>query len=92
MAGSWNHMTTKNRKLLNNENFCGMVENLGDAYEAAEECFGMIWWLADQLQRATEQEHGSMADPSRSQVLGVIAQAEAHYRDGLELGGVQRER
>lgn len=47
MAGSWNHAVTKNYKLLNNENFCDMIENLGDAYEMAEEMYGMIWFLAD---------------------------------------------
>ena len=49
MAGSWRHMTTKSGKLRSNASFTGMIENLGDAYEAAEECYGMIWFLAEQL-------------------------------------------
>lgn len=49
MAGSWRHMTTKSGKLRSNESFTAMIENLGDAYEAAEECYGMVWYLAAQL-------------------------------------------
>jgi hypothetical protein len=49
MAGSWRHMTTKTGQLRNNADFCSMIENLGDAYETAEECYGMIWWLAGML-------------------------------------------
>jgi hypothetical protein len=82
VAGSWQHMTTPKGKLRSNESFCGMIENLGDAYETAEECFGMVWWLARAL-----AEHEP--DVSREQ---WIARAEQHYRDGLELGGVQRSR
>jgi hypothetical protein len=36
MAGSWKHMITKSGKLRSNESFTGMIENLGDAYEAQE--------------------------------------------------------
>jgi hypothetical protein len=79
MAGSWQHMTTKSGKFLNNERFCGMIENLGDAYEAAEECFGMVHWLAEQLANVTGQPREDL-----------IRAAEEHYRDGLNLGGVQK--
>ena len=88
MAGSWAHMTGRTGKFLSNENFCGMVENLGDAYEAAEECYGMVWWLAD---RVAQFELGH-SDVSRDEVLGVIRRAVAHYEAGLRLGGRQRER
>ena len=47
MAGSYEHATTDDGKLRSNESFVGMIENLGDAYEMAEEMYGMIWWLAD---------------------------------------------
>ena len=81
MAGSWRHMTTKSGKLRDNESFRDMIENLGDAYEAAEECYGMIWWLANEWSVLTG------ASPAQ-----VIREAEAHYKDGLELGGVRRSR
>lgn len=87
MAGSWQHMTTKSGKLRNNETFCGMVENLGDAYEAAEECYGMIWWLASALARDSAGNDGS-----RKAILSYIREAEESYRDGLKTGGVQESR
>jgi hypothetical protein len=87
MAGSWQHMTTKSGKLRNSESFCGMIENLGDAYEAAEECYGMTWFLANTLATGDSTEA-----PSRARVLEIILQAEANYQHGLRIGGVQRDR
>ena len=88
MAGSWQHMTTKSGKLLNNENFCGMIENLGDAYEAAEECYGMIWYLASQLAAYKDENSGE----AREAMLTWVGAAEEHYKDGLRIGGVQKAR
>lgn len=87
MAGSWNHMTTRSGKLRNNETFAQMIENLGDAYEAAEECYGMIWWLASALARDSAGNDGP-----RESVLSCISEASESYRDGLRTGGVQRSR
>lgn len=87
MAGSWNHMVTPKGRLLNNERFCGMIENGGDAYEAAEECFGMVWWLARDLARMTKGPQATRAD-----MLALISSARAGYKEGLRTGGVQRDR
>jgi anti-sigma regulatory factor (Ser/Thr protein kinase) len=46
MAGSYNHIVTDFGRLRNNVSFVDMIENLGDAYEMAEELYGMIWFLA----------------------------------------------
>lgn len=46
MAGSYNHAVTSKGNLRSNESFVQTIENLGDAYEAVEEMFGMIWWMA----------------------------------------------
>lgn len=81
MAGSFRHMTTPGKQLLNNENFHDMLENGGDVYEAAEECFGMIWWLADQLVTAF---------PGTTRETW-IDMAVTNHQDGLELGGQQEE-
>lgn len=89
MAGSWEHAVTRKGKLLSNENFCGMIGNPGDAYEMAEQMFGMIWWLA---QGYAEQSAWGAEQTGRSQVLEVIAAAREHYRDGLRIGGRQRDR
>lgn len=81
-------MTLDDGRLRNPKTFNGMIENGGDAYEAAEECYGMIWYLAAMM--ATDLNWTELTGPpSRAQVLGVIAEAVAHHKDGLELGGVQ---
>jgi hypothetical protein len=85
MAGSWGHMTTDKVKFRNVETFHQMLENGGDVYEAAEECFGMVWYLAESLSVIG-------GNGSRQDMLEWIALAEDHYRDGLRLGGVQKER
>lgn len=43
MAGSYQHITDHDTGA-----FIGteLLDNLGDAYEALEECYGMIWYLA----------------------------------------------
>lgn len=64
MAGSYNHIVTKKGKLVNPESFSGMIENLGDAYEMAEEMYGMIWWLATELVEANlhQNDYGDRED------------------------------
>lgn len=42
MAGSYNHIVDKNGALRG----INLLENWGDMYEAIEECYGMIWYLA----------------------------------------------
>lgn len=46
MAGSYKHIVDDKGRLLDNDDFVGMIENLGDAYEMAEQLYGMVWWLA----------------------------------------------
>jgi hypothetical protein len=46
MAGSYKHCVTDDGKFLA-EDFDGMIENLGDAYEACEEMVFMIDFLAN---------------------------------------------
>jgi hypothetical protein len=46
MAGSYNHAVTAAGNLRSNESFVDHIENLGDAYEMAEEMHAMIWYLA----------------------------------------------
>lgn len=83
MAGSWEHMTTRSGKLRSNETFTGMIENLGDAYEAAEQCYGMVQFLAERLA-------GLDTEPCRLSRQEWIGEAREYYRTGLKLGGVQR--
>lgn len=67
--------------------WCPLVENHGDASEALEEMYGMIWWLAGEL--ATTRRFDV---PDRDQLLGYIEDARQHYSDGVKLGTGQAAR
>lgn len=71
MAGSYEHATTDAGNLRDNESFTGMIENLGDAYEMAEEMYGMIWWLASHVEGADTKE--------------IVEQARQNYGEGIEI-------
>ncbi len=45
MAGSYRHIVNNDNELIDNNEFIDMIENLGDAYEMAQEC----WWLINIL-------------------------------------------
>ena len=47
MAGSYKHIIDKKGDLITNEKFANSLENLGDAYEMAEECWYLIQILAN---------------------------------------------
>lgn len=47
MAGSYSHCVADDGQLLRNEDCVQMIENLGDAYEAIEEMYELIWILAN---------------------------------------------
>lgn len=70
MAGSYNHATTDAGNLREPKSFRGMIENLGDAYEMAEEMYGMIWYLAVQL---------------GEDVVAEVDDAQRNYQQGLEI-------
>jgi hypothetical protein len=84
MAGSWQHITTRTGRFAGTDYYGGQVENLGDAQEAFEECFGMVWWLAQQLAIARDGPA-----PARKEILAVIREAEDNYPAGVALGGVR---
>lgn len=46
MAGSYGHVVNDAGALLEFKPFTDMIENLGDAYEAVEEMYWMIHYLA----------------------------------------------
>lgn len=70
MAGSYNHIVNEEGKLYSPDNT--LVENLGDAYEAIEEMYGMIWYLADVY------GHGSDLAP-------IVEVARQNYKSGLKM-------
>lgn len=70
MAGSYNHIVDDDGNMLGPEEFSGMIENLGDAYEMAEEMYGMIWWLV--------AGYGPQA-------ASIVEHARQNYKEGLEV-------
>lgn len=86
MAGSYNHVVTKNGNLVSNESFVNMIENLGDAYEMTEELFGMIWWLAAEL--INQQQFALIAlevTPTKrfELIKDAVEKARQEHKDGL---------
>lgn len=74
MAGSYSHITDDDTG-----RFIGvdLIDNLGDAYEALEECYGMVQYLA-QMASVFKLSGDKQA---------LIEEARQHYKDGLRLGG-----
>lgn len=85
MAGSYNHVITEEGNLRGPEKVSQTLETGGDVYEAVEEMYGMIWWLADEL--VTERQRGAgMQTLTRSErATAVIEDAQENYVDGLRL-------
>ncbi|WP_260972910.1 hypothetical protein [Mycolicibacterium llatzerense] len=75
MAGSYRHVVSTIEgtagKLLDPRDVAGMLENPGDVWEAVEEMFGMIWFLAGQL---------NPDNPS-----SAVDLAERNFRAGIEI-------
>lgn len=69
MAGSYAHATTDSGALRDPESFADTIENLGDAYEACEEMYGMTWYLAS----------------AYSDASAAVELARQNYRDGLDI-------
>jgi hypothetical protein len=82
MAGSYNHVITDQGNLVSNETFVKMIENLGDAYEAVEEMYGMIWWLANR----------TPGDVSISGPEVLVEQARQNYEEGLKLAKANKNK
>lgn len=77
MAGSYNHCIDDEGNLLSNEQMMldgAMIENLGDAYEAIEEMYGMIWWLAHMGPNAPAMDPADLVELARQ-----------HYAEGVGL-------
>jgi hypothetical protein len=58
MAGSYNHCVDEETgKLLISRQVQGMLEcHSGEVYEAIQEMYGMIWWLAEQNTLGPERQ------------------------------------
>lgn len=79
MAGSYNHCVDDQGRLRSPMQLNDMLENGGDVYEAVEEMYGMIWWLADRLAAAPAE----FTNFSRDDPAVMVEHACEYYRDGL---------
>jgi hypothetical protein len=84
MAGSYSHVVTnKQGKLLNPQNFVGMVDSLGDAYETVEEMYGMIHYLAARVELLSP-------DNMYQTPTQIVEESRVHYRRGIKMSpGIQ---
>jgi hypothetical protein len=72
MAGSWNHFTTRKGRFRGS----ALLENGGDVVEALEECYGMVWYLANELSKQPRVDD----EPDQ-----LVQEAHEYYTDGLKL-------
>lgn len=79
MAGSYNHVVTDSGNLRSPDSMSGMLENGGDVYEAVEEMYGMIWWLA----------YTSNLDVAPKDVVEMARQ---NYGEGLKLAKTTKDK
>lgn len=70
MAGSYGHIVQKDGNLRSNRAVVEMLENGGDVFEAVEEMYGMIWFLAGTY---------AYRDPR-----AAVEDARRQYREGLK--------
>lgn len=88
MAGSYNHVVVpRTGNLKSNEGVVASLETFGDAFEAVEEMFGMIWWLACEGVNMSEIEKIAVeSDPTDrfKRVKEWVEKARQNYNDGLE--------
>ena len=76
MAGSYRHCVDESGALVSNTELNWLLENGGDVYEAVEEMYGMIWFLAGGY------------DYSDNLVTGMAARVERarrEHRTGLQI-------
>ena len=96
MAGSYNHCVITESdvmddespataehlgKLVDPETLSQMLENGGDVYEAVEEMYGMIWYLADHYARSLEDAQGE--PEGTHSAASMVEDARKEYRAGL---------
>lgn len=90
MAGSYKHVVDDQGRLLDNEQVAGMLETGGDVYEAVEEMYGMIWWLATHLSECQWPQEPPR-DGHQAQAARNVERARERYEKGLDLSPGLRE-
>lgn len=84
MAGSYNHVVTDKGNLRTNEAVVRALENGGDVFEAVEEMFGMIWYLAvDRIGPFPKNETPEAMRIWCETASELVNDARKNYRQGL---------
>lgn len=90
MAGSYNHVVKKTGELRKPQDVCSMLECMsGDVYEAVEEMYGMIWYLANGSLKA-DRDYPVPPDMLQEELAKVIEAARQKYKEGLALSPTKR--
>lgn len=79
MAGSWNHITDAEGRFDGSRL---VHENGGDVVEALEECYGMVYVLAESIVSYSTDATDEEKPAARAAVIEVARQ---HYKDGLKV-------
>jgi hypothetical protein len=84
MAGSYNHCVTEQGNLASPERLAGMLDyhDTGDVFEAVEEMYGMIWYLAN-------MREDDVANYAPEQLVEFARQ---NYQEGLRLAKANKNK
>lgn len=75
MAGSYKHVVNKDGTFRGTT----LLDHLGDAHEALEEMYGMIWYLADSYANGYAGEQHQAAEAA-----DLVEEARKNYTVGIE--------
>lgn len=70
MAGSYTHIVQKDGNLAAHSRISSILKNGGDVFEAVEEMYGMIWYLAGKY-------------PGQEKMM--VEDARKYHREGLKI-------
>lgn len=88
MAGSYNHVVEKDGGLSSNKRVVGMLENGGDVFEAVEEMYGMIWYLA--YTKTADRDYPMTAGMRATEMVKLVEEARVYYKTGLVVSPTKR--
>lgn len=82
MAGSYNHVVADDGRLLDGEGINAMLEcRSGDVVECIEEMYGMIWYLATQVEGYFSESRYANDDGAAH----WVEEARKSHQEGLRL-------
>lgn len=86
MAGSYEHTTNDDGSLRDPLDMASMLDTPGDVYEALEEMYGMIWWMANTITSPGIAELAKGTAPEQ-----WVDMAKKKYSTGVKLSPTDRQ-